>query len=107
MCGACYHLESNLYFFNKTLRPIVVFLQNGLRNALFVDDFFLMVQQNLATDHRDFLLQKLDELGWQMNFQKSSLEPSTKCTFIGFEVSSCGPNGPWLKVLPKKLHTLS
>ena len=46
------------------------------------------------------------KLGWQINYEKSRLIESTKCQFIGFNVFSEGPNGPWIKVLPKKLHKL-
>lgn len=66
------------FIFNKCLRPVVGFLrQNGLRVVLFVDDFFQMAQPRLATDHLDFLLDTLSQLGWKINQEKSQLIPQT------------------------------
>ena len=82
------------------------FRENGIRNALFVDDFMFMLVQKYVTDHRDFILQTLQELGWEINWEKSMLVPSTQCEFIGYVVHSEGKQGPWLKVTQKKLHKL-
>ena len=60
----------------------------------------------MVVDHKDFVLQTLQELGWNINWEKSSLQPSTKCDFIGYVVHSCGKNGPWIQVMQKKLYKL-
>ena len=80
--------------------------ENELRISLFVDDFFLMVETLCAIEHKDFLSHTLSDLGWEVNFEKSKLQLSKACSFIGFEVSSDGPDGPWVKVMAKKLHKL-
>ena len=82
------------------------FRENGLRNSLFVDDFLFMISQLLLQKQKEFALETLEKLGWQINYEKSKLIESTKCQFIGFNMFSEGPNGPWIKVLPKKLHKL-
>ena len=95
------------YYFNKILLPVVrYFRENGLHNSLFVDDFLFMIRQLLLQQQKQFALETLEKLGWQINYKKSKLIESTNCSFIGFNVFSEGPNGPWLKVLPKRLHKL-
>ncbi len=82
-------LSCSPYYFNKTLRPVVNFIrEQGLRVVLWVDDFLQMMRPNLATDHKDFLLQTLAELGWSVNFKKSQLCPKTFAVYVGFLVSS-------------------
>ncbi len=106
-CCLPFGLSCSPYFFNKILRPVVQFLrENGLRNALFVDDFCLMAQPSCMTDHKEFALTTLDDLGWLVNLEKSVLIPKDNCIFVGFRVYSTGPQGPYIKVLPEKLHKL-
>ena len=100
-------IKSAPYFFNKVLRPVVRFLrENGIRNALFVDDFLFMIKSMLVADQRDFIIHTLNDLGWCINYEKSCLQASTTCEFIGFNVHSTGKSGPWLQVTQKKLHKL-
>ena len=106
-CVLAFGIKSAPYYFNKILHPVVrYFRENGLRNSLFVDDFLFMIRQLLLQQQKQFALETLEKLGWQINYEKSKLIESTNCQFIGFNVFSEGPNGPWLKVLPKKLHKL-
>ena len=65
-----------------------------------------MIRQVFLQQQKQFALETLEKLGWQINYEKSKLNESTKCQFIGFNVFSEGPNGPWIKVLPKKLHKI-
>ena len=100
-------IKSAPYFFYKILRPVVTFFrQNGIRNALFVDDFLIMMKDMYVTDHTEFVLNTLQELGWHVNWSKSVLTPDTSCEFIGYVVASEGPEGPWVKVTQKKMHKL-
>ena len=95
------------YYFNKVLRPVVCFLrENGIRNALFVDNFLILMRALCVTDHRDFVIHTLTDLGWSINFEKSVLEAKESCEFIGFIVHSTGKSRPWLQVTQKKLHKL-
>ena len=65
-----------------------------------------MMNLTCTTDHKEFMIQTLTDLGWKINFDKSELEPGKCCKFIGFNVHSKRPQGPWLQVLAKKLHAL-
>ena len=106
-CVLAFGIKSAPYYFHKILRPVVAFFRkNGIRNALFVDDFLLMIKKRCTTDHIDFVLHSLAELGWDVNYEKSCLKPSESCEFIGFVVHSHGRNGPWIQVMQKKLHKL-
>ena len=90
------------------LRPVVKYLrENGLRINLFVDDFLLISQAKYMTDHKDLFLHTLTDLGWRINFDKSQLEPSTKCRYLGFIIDSCGPEGvPYIKVVKQRIQKL-
>ena len=106
-CILALGIKSAPYYFNKILCPVVRFFrENGLHNSLFVDDFLFMISQLLLQKQKQFAFETLEKLGWQINYEKSKLIESTKCQFIGFNMFSEGPNGPWIKVLPKKLHKL-
>ena len=96
-----------LYYFNKVVRVMVVFLrENNIRIASFVDDFLGMCQPTQFTDHQDFMLHTMIDLGWQINYEKSSLQRDTCAIFVGFRISTDGPEGPWIKVLPAKIQKL-
>ena len=106
-CVLAFGIKSAPYYFNKILRPIVSFLRGQhIRNTVFVDDFLVMMRKMCCTDHKEFVLQVLNELGWTINVKKSKLLPSQSCDFIGYIVNSVGKNGPWLQVTHKKLHKL-
>ena len=95
------------YYFNKILRPVVEFFRvQNIRNSLFVDDFLIMMRKMFTTDHSEFVLQTLQELGWEINWEKSKLIPLNYCEFIGFNIFSKGNDSPWIQVTQKKLHKL-
>ena len=94
------------YFFNKVIKPVVSFLrENGLRIAPFVDDFLLCIKLMNATDHKDLALAVFQECGWTLNWEQSSLEPSTTKTFVGFVITTEN-NRPWVSVMPVKIRKL-
>ncbi len=101
-------LACSPYYFYKILRPVVQYLrENNLRINLWVDDFLLMCQPGVATDHKDLLLNTLHDLGWSVNYEKSDLTDSTVCTYIGYDIDSSGPDGlPWLQVTRKRIVKL-
>ena len=106
-CVLAFGIKSVPFYFYKILRPVVMFLrENGIRNSLFVDDFFIMMNKCHTTDHIDFVIHTLQDLGWQINWEKSVLTPSTLCEFIGYIISSSRPRGPWVQVTQKKMHKL-
>ena len=60
----------------------------------------------MVTDQKDFIIQSFQELGWSLNFEKCDLSESTEKTFVGFKISTNRPEGPWISVLPSKIHKL-
>ena len=77
------------YFFTKTLRPVISYLRSrGIRVVVYVDDFIVLGAKFEISSHSDLLLQTLDELGWTVNFEKSSLEPSQVKHFIGYIIDN-------------------
>lgn len=101
-------LASSPYYFYKILRPVVEYLrENGVRIVLYVDDFILMLKPNIATDHIDLFIHTLQELGWTINFEKSTLIPSKKCTYLGFILITDHTDGiPYIKVTRQRIRRL-
>ena len=67
------------YFLNKILRPCIAFLRNnGIRLAPFVDDMLVMAKQMCITDHKDFVINTLEDLGWHLNWNKSEWSLQSK-----------------------------
>ena len=93
------------YYFNKIVRPIVQFLwENNIRLAPFVDDFLVMAKAFYMADHRDFVIETLQQLGWKLNWEKCQLVPSKDRQFVGFLL--CSKGQPWVKVMPEKIRKL-
>ena len=77
------------YYFCKIVRPVVTYLRSiGLRITVYVDDFLLAVERSCATDHIDQLIKTLTELGFTINFEKSTLVASNKINYIGYTLRS-------------------
>ena len=96
------------YYFCKILRPVVTYLRSlGLRIVLFVDDLILMSQPDCFTDHLDQILHTLCDLGWTINYEKSSLTPRKEVTYLGYKVRSCGRSGfPEISVMGERIRKL-
>ena len=95
------------YYFHKCMHPVIKFLcQQNIRLSSFVNDSLVMAQQICITDHWDFVLDTLKDLGWSVNCEKCQLIPDTKAMFVGFEITTNSDKGPWLKVLPNKITKL-
>ena len=66
------------YYFNKCIRSVVEYLRlQDLRIIFFVDDGLLFANTTVVTDHIDTLLTTFQELGFDINFEKSELVPQT------------------------------
>ena len=67
------------YYFHKCVFPVIKFLcQQNIRLSPFMYDFLVMAQQVCITDHQDFVLNTLKDLGWPVNYGKCQLEPDTQ-----------------------------
>lgn len=90
----CFGLSISPYVFHKVLRVVNRHLRlRGLRLVIYVDDILLMSSEDSIDEHKSILLRCLSRLGWKINWEKSSLVPDTTKDYIGFTVSSCGPDG--------------
>ena len=88
------------YFFCKTVRPIIKFLRSiGVKVCVYVDDFIIAAVPSVIQKHRDIVLDVLRRLGFRVNFEKSSLEPSASCDFIGYVITTDNPDGNvWIEI---------
>lgn len=88
------------FFFCKILRPVVAYLRSlGLRLSLYVDDFALATTPELFTKHSQILLQTLEDLGLQVNWEKSCLSPKTELIYIGYEINTTNSDGKvWVRI---------
>ena len=91
------------FFFSKVLRPIVAYLRSlGLRLVLYVDDFVLLAHRDAIVYHKQVLLSTLENLGWKVNFEKSSLEPTLVKEYIGYLIDNTGEK-PVIKIPRKRI----
>ena len=82
-------LNISPYYCNKILRPVIHYLRSlDLRVQVFVDDFWLCATEAKIADHKDLLIHTLQDLGWIINWEKSSLVPSTTKEYLGWIVDS-------------------
>ena len=71
------------------LRPVVAYLLSlGLRLVLYVDDFVLLAHRDAIVYYKQVLLSTLANLGWKVNFEKSSLEPTLVKEYIGYLIDN-------------------
>lgn len=96
------------YFFNKILRPVIQYLRvQGLRINLFVDDFLLAAQKQHIVQNRDFVLATLTNLGLAVNFEKSSLDPSSTKEYIGYVICTDDKlDKPWIRIPARRIYKL-
>ena len=73
---------------------------------MYVDDFILCAQPEKIVDHRDQLINTLQELGWILNMEKSVLEPTNVMTYIGFEIVTSSGMWPTLWVATARVQKL-
>ena len=64
--------------------------QLGVRITVLVDDFLVMVSVDEADVTKDLVLKTLLRLGWQINWDKSSLVPKQNIVFIGYVIDTTG-----------------
>jgi len=76
-----------------------------MRVMAYMDNFIIIGHSHQqALEHTTCTLSILDQLGWQVNFEKSDLTPSKSKEFLGLLIDTTGP--PSFKVPPCKSHML-
>ena len=101
-------LSLSPYFFHKCVREAVRHLRSlHLRTSAYVDDFILGSAHVTIERNKDILMQELDELGFMLNTDKSSLVPETEKEHIGFVISTAlETDAVWIKIPPKRIRKL-
>ena len=78
------------YVFTKIMRPVVKYLRSaGILCLNYLDDILILSENYEAgQSHIHVATTLLESLGFLINYNKSSLIPSTRCTFLGFIIDS-------------------
>lgn len=107
-CVLPFGLCCSPYYFHKVLRPVVTFFRSqNIKCSIYVDDCIVASPKESIIDHRDFVIQTFEELGFAINYDKSSTVPASKVTYIGYVIDSIGPQDqPWLFMERSKIHKL-
>ena len=76
------------YFHCRILRPAITHLRShGIRLVCYsTDEILVMVPQDRIDSDKNLTISTLTRLGWAINWDKSSLAPSTCQRFIGYIV---------------------
>ena len=100
-------LNCSPYYFCKTLKhAIQKARESGLRVSVFVDDIILMSDKTQVEDHTAILIKLLKDLGWKINWEKSSLQPGEVKHYIGYQVHSNVNGLPCIKIPADRVHKL-
>lgn len=79
------------YIFCKILRPVIEHIREkmGIRIVWYVDDFLILgTSKEEAENNTRKVLNLLEELGWTINREKSTLEAAQKIEFLGFQIET-------------------
>jgi len=79
--------------------------RQGMWVMAYMDDFIIIGHSHQqALEHTTCTLSILNQLGWQVNFEKSNLMPSQSKEFLGLLIDTTST--PSFKVPPRKSHVL-
>jgi hypothetical protein len=76
--------------FTKVLKPVLKWARRkGIRITAYLDDMLIMGKTFQQTQvYTQQVCKKMTELGWLLNFSKSSLTPSQSITHLGMNINS-------------------
>lgn len=79
-------LSSAPYVFTKIIKPIVSYLhQQNICCTVYLDDFLILSDsQQYCKKYTTTVVKLLQDLGFLINLEKSSLIPQNRCKFLGF-----------------------
>ena len=73
------------YYFCKIVRSVIQYFRSqGLSVMAYVDDFLLAATNTDIQNQRDYFLDTLQNLGWHVSWEKSSLDPSQAKRYLGY-----------------------
>ena len=82
-------LNCSPYNFHKCVRPVIEHLADkGIKCVVYVDDFLLSDTSDRINASKSYLISVLETLGWFINYDKSSLHPEPRKSFIGFIIDT-------------------
>ena len=86
----CFGLASAPRVFTKVLKPVYAFFrQHGIRCIYYIDDSLVMNQEfSECLQNTNFIAEKLDLLGYGINFKKSVLAPTRRIVFFGLIIDT-------------------
>lgn len=83
-------LASAPHAFTKLMKPVATFLRfHGYKSVFYLDDSCCFGENyNKCVEARDESITLFTKLGFLINYEKSVLEPSQTCQFLGFVLNS-------------------
>ncbi|XP_018493987.1 uncharacterized protein LOC108863840 [Galendromus occidentalis] len=83
-------LKTSPRVFTKLLKPVAANLrQRGVVLIVYLDDFLLIANSpSRLTEHTEATTSLLQSLGYTINFEKSSLIPAQRVTYLGYNIDS-------------------
>jgi hypothetical protein len=107
-CVLPFGLCCSPYYFHKVLRPVITFIRSqNIRCSIYVDDCLVAAPDLYICDHRDFVIDTFEDLGFTVNYNKSCLTPCTTISYIGYIIESQSSDGrPWLSMTHAKVTKL-
>ena len=99
-------LSASPWYFGKILRPIFAHLRSlGIRVCCYVDDILILAKPEQIKEHSNIVINTLVDLGWSLNWEKCSAEPSQEKVFLGFVLDTS--NGePIIRVPNNRIRKL-
>ena len=78
------------WVFTKITKPLIAFLHSrGARASIYIDDGIGMAQSlTLALQQKDMMVNVFQEVGFVVNFAKSSLVPEHRKVYLGFVIDT-------------------
>ena len=94
-------LTSSSEIFNKIIKPIISHLRSkNIRVSAQLDDIFLCAQsEDILKSHVNIVINLLNDLGFCINFEKSSIEPSYSTSRLYLEPFNISILLPYDKII--------
>lgn len=99
-------LNCSPYYFHKCLRPVIEhFADKSIKCVVYVDDFLISASSEEINISKNYVISMLHSLGWFINYDKSSLVPECRKTFIGFIIDSAkSKHSVWIEIPKERIR---